>query len=97
MSGLYYFKEMAHEEQPVNIALELFHGAANFDPRMDVLNRNYAAFGQADVSLTDKLKLTAGGRLGDDMAPASRVSFFHVENESHGRPLRRWRHRRPPR
>jgi len=35
VSGLYYFNEQAHEEQPVNIALELFRGAANFDPQAD--------------------------------------------------------------
>jgi iron complex outermembrane receptor protein len=73
VGGLYFFHEKVHEEQPLNIGLEVFHGAANFSPIMDVLNRNYAAYGQADFSVTPRLKLTAGGRLGNDSAEVGRM------------------------
>lgn len=73
IAGLYYFKEAAQDNQPANVAVELFNGAANFDPRLHVVNENYAAFGQVNFRLSPALTLTAGGRQGVDTAYAGLV------------------------
>jgi len=72
VAGLYYFRERAQDIQPLNIALEIFHGAANLSYNNYVVNNNYAGYGQATFDLTDKLKLTAGGRLSADTVNAQR-------------------------
>jgi iron complex outermembrane receptor protein len=72
VAGLYYFHERAQDIQPLNIALEIFHGAANLSYNNYVVNNNYAAYGQATFDLTKKLKLTAGGRLSADTVNAQR-------------------------
>jgi len=72
-AGLYYFSETAQDNQPANVALEYFHGAANFDPRLHVVNSNVAAYGQAIARLTPALRLTIGARAGHDVAEDSRV------------------------
>ncbi len=73
VAGLYYFKEIAQDNQPANVAVELFNGAANFDPRLHVVNQNYAAFGQVNWHATQSLTLTAGAREGQDTAYAGLV------------------------
>ena len=73
VTGLYYFRETAQDDQPANVALEYFHGAANFNPELHVVNQNYAAYSQLSIDLTHKLKLTAGGRGGNDRATVGRV------------------------
>lgn len=73
VAGLYYFDEIARDEQPAVVAQELLYGAANFDPRLYIENRNYAAYGQASWQLTDKLKITAGGRAGNDWTEVNRI------------------------
>src|SRR5262249_30276952 len=72
IAGLYYFRAIATDDQPANVALELLDGAANFDPQLHIVNRNQAAYGQASWEVTDKLKLTAGGRIGNDRAEVGR-------------------------
>jgi iron complex outermembrane receptor protein len=73
VAGLYYFHETVQDNQPANVALEYFHGSANFDPQSHVVNQNYAAYAQANLALTNKLKLTFGGRVGNDRAQVGRV------------------------
>lgn len=73
VAGLYYFKETAQDDQPANVALELFHGAANFDPKLHVVNQNHAAFGQVNVRVSASLTLTAGVRGSVDTAYAGLV------------------------
>jgi iron complex outermembrane recepter protein len=75
VAGAWYFEEHARDLQPINLALELFQGAANFDPQTFILNRNYALYGQATLDLTSRLRLTAGGRLSRD---AARVGLQHL-------------------
>jgi iron complex outermembrane receptor protein len=75
VGGLYYFRETAEDNEAVNIALEFFHGAANFERKLSVVNHNYAGFGQADFRITDNLKLTAGGRISEDEAEAGRTQI----------------------
>jgi iron complex outermembrane receptor protein len=72
VAGLYYFGERATDIQPLNIALEIFDGAANLSYNNYVVNHNYAGYGQATFDLTHKLKLTAGGRLSADTVNAQR-------------------------
>jgi iron complex outermembrane receptor protein len=72
VTGLYYFREKAQDIQPLNIALEIFHGAANLSYNNFVVNQNPALFGQATFDLTHKLKLTGGGRLAEDLVNAQR-------------------------
>jgi iron complex outermembrane receptor protein len=72
VAGLYYFRERAQDIQPLNIALEIFHGAANLSYNNYVVNSNYAAYGQGTFDLTKRLKLTAGGRLSADTVNAQR-------------------------
>jgi iron complex outermembrane receptor protein len=71
--GLYYFRETAQDDQPANVGLEYFHGAANFNPQLHVINQNLAAYGQATADLTPQLKLTLGARAGQDRAQVGRV------------------------
>ena len=73
VAGLYYFKEIAQDNQPANVAVELFDGAANFDPQLHVVNQNYAAFGQVNFHATPSLTLTLGAREGVDTAYAGLV------------------------
>jgi iron complex outermembrane receptor protein len=73
VGGFYYFRETVQDNQPANVALEYFHGTANFDPQSHVNNQNYAAYGQSNFPLTDKLKLTLGARVGQDQAEVGRV------------------------
>ena len=72
VTGLYYFREKAQDIQPLNIALEVFHGAANLSYNNFVVNQNPAAYGQATFDLTHRLRLTAGGRLAEDLVDAKR-------------------------
>jgi len=39
VTGLWYFKENAQDLQPINLALERFQGAANFDPQTFIVNQ----------------------------------------------------------
>ena len=71
--GLYYFRETVDDDQPVNIALEYFNGAANFNPLLHIVNQNYAAYGQATLALSNRLKLTLGARAGNDRADVGRL------------------------
>jgi iron complex outermembrane receptor protein len=73
VAGLYYFKEIAQDNQPANVAVELFNGAANFDPQLHVVNQNYAAFGQVNYHLSPSLTLTFGAREGVDTAYAGLI------------------------
>ena len=73
VAGLYYFREKAQDIQPVNFALEIYHGAANLSYNNYVVNQNPAAYGQATFDLTAKLRLTAGGRLAEDLVDAQRI------------------------
>jgi iron complex outermembrane receptor protein len=73
VAGLYYFRESAQDIQPVNFALEIFHGAANLSYNNYVVNQNPALYGQATYGLTRKLNLTLGGRLAEDLVAAKRV------------------------
>jgi iron complex outermembrane receptor protein len=73
VAGLYYFHETVQDNQPANVALEYFRGAANFDPQSHVINQNYAAYGQSNFLLTSNLKLTLGARVGEDQAQVGRV------------------------
>jgi iron complex outermembrane receptor protein len=75
VTGLYYFRENARDLQPVNLALELFQGSANFDPQTFILNHNYAAYGQVTAELTSRLRLTLGGRASRD---ETRVGLQHL-------------------
>jgi iron complex outermembrane receptor protein len=72
VGGLYYFRERAQDIQPLNIALEAFHGAANLSYNNYVVNQSPALYGQATFDLTKKLKLTAGGRLAEDLVDSQR-------------------------
>jgi iron complex outermembrane receptor protein len=73
VTGLYYFREKAQDLQPVNIALEIFHGSANVSFNNYVVNQNPALYGQATFALTNKLNLTAGARLSEDLVNAQRI------------------------
>jgi iron complex outermembrane receptor protein len=73
VSGVYFFDESVQENQPANVALEFFNGGANFDPRLHVVNDNYAAYGQATILVTERLRATAGGRVGYDAAEVERA------------------------
>jgi iron complex outermembrane receptor protein len=73
VSGLYYFHETIQDNQPAHVGLEYFHGAANFDPELHVVNANLASYGQINVGLWRELKLTLGGRVGRDAADVGRV------------------------
>jgi iron complex outermembrane receptor protein len=73
VAGLYYFRESAQDIQPVNIALEIFHGSANVSYNNYVVNQNPAMYGQATFALTNKLNLTAGARLSEDLVRAQRI------------------------
>jgi iron complex outermembrane receptor protein len=70
--GLYYFRESAQDIQPVNFALEIFHGAANLSYNNYVVNQNPALYGQATYGITRKLNLTLGARLAEDLVAARR-------------------------
>jgi iron complex outermembrane receptor protein len=70
--GLYYFRELVDDDQPANVGLEFFHGAANFDPLLHIINRNYAAYGQAAYKLSRRLTATVGIRAGNDLADVGR-------------------------
>ena len=72
VTGLYYFREKAQDIQPLNIALEVFHGVANLSYNNWVVNQNPALYGQGTFDLTTKLKLTAGARLAEDFVDAQR-------------------------
>jgi iron complex outermembrane receptor protein len=72
VTGLYYLHEDLHQNQPIYILLDadkFFGGPGSgdgvafqaFDQSHQVTNA-YAVFGQGDYALTDKLKLTLGGR-----------------------------------
>lgn len=73
VTGLYYFREKAQDIQPVNIALEIFHGSANVSYNNYVVNQNPALYGQTTIALTKKLNLTAGARLSEDLVDAQRI------------------------
>lgn len=77
VTGIYFFEEAVQENQPAVVADEFFHGAANFDPRLHVENRNYAAYGQATLALTDQLKITVGARAGHDEARVGRIQVSY--------------------
>jgi len=87
VGGLYYFRERAQDLEGAILALEVFHGAANLSYNNYVLNRSYAAYGQATYGLTDKLRLTAGGRLGDDLVDASREQTGYPDRSESQQPL----------
>jgi iron complex outermembrane receptor protein len=72
VGGLYYFRESAQDIQPVNFALEIFHGAANLSYNNYVVNQNPALYGQATYGITRKLNLTLGARLAEDLVAAKR-------------------------
>jgi iron complex outermembrane recepter protein len=73
VAGLYYFGESAQDDQPADVGLEYFHGAANFDPQLHVINRNAAAYSQLDCALTNQVHVTVGGRVGVDVADVGRI------------------------
>ena len=73
VTGLYYFREKAQDLQPVNIALEIFHGSANVSYNNYVVNQNPAMYGQTTLALAKKLNLTAGARLSEDLVDAQRI------------------------
>ena len=56
VAGLYYSKEKATQEFPVNLVLVQFLSGGK------VNNDSYAAFGQLTYKLTDQLSITAGAR-----------------------------------
>jgi iron complex outermembrane recepter protein len=72
VGGAYYLHEDLHQNQPISVLLDLdavtaTPGAGDntayraFDQAHQVTNA-YAVFGQSDYEVTDKLKLTFGGR-----------------------------------
>jgi iron complex outermembrane receptor protein len=73
VTGVYYFREHAQDFEPSIVAFEIFQGDANLSYNNWVVNENPAAFGQATFDLTNRLKLTAGGRLGEDKVDAQRI------------------------
>jgi iron complex outermembrane recepter protein len=79
VGGLYYFTETAQDDNGFNVALEFFHGAANFAQNEHVVNQNYSAYGQATFDWTDKLKLTLGGRVGNDRAEVGRIQVGYPD------------------
>src|SRR5262249_17465922 len=67
-----YFRERSRDIEGLNIGLEVFHGAANLSYNSYYVNQSPAAYGQATFDLTQKLKVTVGGRLSADTVNAQR-------------------------
>ncbi len=59
--GAYYLKEDLHQNQPLRVALDSGGGYVAYDQSHQITDA-YAIYGQGDYSITDKLKLTLGGR-----------------------------------
>jgi iron complex outermembrane receptor protein len=72
VAGAYAFREDAIDDQPVHIATELLHGAADFDPWLHVINRNVAVYGQGTWHATKRLAISLGLRVGQDHVLAAR-------------------------
>ena len=72
VAGLFYFREKATDLEPSIVAFEIFQGAANLSYNNYVVNQSPAAYGQGTYDLTNKLRLTAGGRLAQDKVDAKR-------------------------
>jgi iron complex outermembrane receptor protein len=73
VTGLYYFTEYAEDDNDFNVALEFFHGAADFYQNLNINNKSYAAYGQTTYSITDALNLTVGGRVTYEQKTVARV------------------------
>ncbi len=59
--GAYYLHEDLHQNQPLSVALGSGAGYVAFDNSHQITDA-YAIYGQGDYAITDKLKLTLGGR-----------------------------------
>jgi iron complex outermembrane recepter protein len=78
VTGLYYFKESAIDNNSFNGAVEFFQGAADFSQDLTITNRSYAAYGQATYALTDALNLTVGARGTSEKKQVGRVQTAQV-------------------
>jgi iron complex outermembrane recepter protein len=76
VGGLYFFDEAVSDitDYPV---LTDFGDAFSFVQDLDVHNKSYAIYGQADYSFTSKLKLTAGLRVNQDQTRVTRLKLAY--------------------
>ncbi|MDR3513035.1 MAG: TonB-dependent receptor [Caulobacteraceae bacterium] len=88
VGGVYYLHEDLHQNQPIYVLLDLdkFYGAGAGDGKAyraydqsHQVTDAYAVFGQGDYSITDKLKLTLGGRFTGERRTFSYVGSWQYQ------------------
>jgi iron complex outermembrane receptor protein len=77
--GVYYFHERAYSNTSYALLVPVAGYAASFTERFFITNDSYAAYGQGNYSLTDRLKFTAGLRYTHDDKEVQRFNLTYPD------------------